>query len=371
MADTRGHKNDLCKKVNSQPPEIEAVQRKDTMSQKILDLSDIVINEEDADKLADLPQDKPPVDAKAAEDGEDKAQDKNAGDDGKKEAASDDKGEDKPEDADKNDGEDKGEDKEEKKEGDPEDKPQDKPEELTPFHKHPDWIKMQEENKRLAQRVDELSKKPPEDKPQLPPEDPQLAHLSPQERAAARVRKEVADKTFEPADTIDATQRYNNYLEEELKRESTKINRTIDDTFTSLGLTDRAQQDKVIAQVAEWKKQGFEVTPKNVAHTLRIAHDTLKKTGAFNAPSDTNPQPDTKVDTDNPTDKPGDTPQDDKPTEDKTQQKKSALSKIHRPKGGSEGGAKKETSVKITNARNKSIDEIVLEAGSQLEHAAG
>lgn len=227
--------------------------------------------------------------------------------------------------------------------------------ELSPFHEHEDWKKLQAEKKELELKVARLEGRVDSTTAKDTPVNP-YAGMSPAEAASKRIRDEYKDKKFEPKDQLEVTERYEKYKlefeqQEQEKRNAykEKISKQIDNTFTELGVTDNKTRDKVMSKVAEWMNEGMAgVSVK----TLKVAHDYLKKTGELDEKQET-PK------TENP---PAPAKQETTTTDKKTE----TNSKISR--SGSAGGENKgESKYLVKNARNKSLDTIVLEIGQQME----
>lgn len=241
------------------------------------------------------------------------------------------------------------------------DKKDEKKEELTPFHEHPDWKKMQETVTNLQKENEDLKNKNADPFPTETPE----------QRADARVRKEWEEKKHK--DQFAAMQAYNRYVNEEKEKDVSRISSEISSAFSELsvqeGSIDAATQEKVAKQVQVWRSEGFPVSPATIKQTLKFAYAHLKKTGALNdKPADTTTQDkstDTKAadkDKDNDAGNNNGTAEDDT---DKKDDKSKTNSKIAKPKGSS-GKLDTDSKVVIPNAKGMSLGQLVENLGEQL-----
>lgn len=262
--------------------------------------------------------------------------------------------------------EDKKEDPEnpEKKEEAPAADPEKKEEAATPdadvpFHKHPDWIKMQEEKKELELKTANL-----EGQLEVLKKDGKITEEKAEEvKSAAQVAEEkVLEKRkggWEPRDALELNRVYGEELEKELgnraqaaerkkidddaayAKQREEIQKKVDDTYAEAGITDEAEKDKAANLVQQWSKDGV---ASFSLPTLKVAIDHLKAKGEIGkAPAA--PTNDPKPVTAEP--------------EKKTQDKDAINKKISKPTN--EGGATN-TPVKrsIGELRKESLEDIVL-----------
>lgn len=229
--------------------------------------------------------------------------------------------------------------------------------ELTPFHEHPDWKKMQEKVDRLEREKQELERKNADPYPTQ----------TPLQRAEARVRAEKAEGKFK--DDFEAMNAYNTYIQEEQKKDQDRVAADVNAAFSEIsqreGSLTQDQQEKIVKQVQEWKAEGLGVTPQTVKQTLKIAYAHLKKTGAFETKPTTTPQPaadpkDTNKDA-QPQGGDGGTSQPDK------EKKESANSRIAKPKGGGNPKPTTQSKVIIPNAARMNLGQLTEALSEQLE----
>lgn len=325
--------------------------KKGTMPNNALDLSDITLPEDDKNKPAELPL--------APDDQKTELEEKNGSQPvEKKEDVIEDKKETteapgKPEEAKPGEPEKKEEVKVEDKK--PDQKPPEE-KELTPFHEHPDWKKMQKENQELRDQLNQLKGKVEVTTAEKTDDDPYAA-LPPRKAAIARVRQEILDKKFNPKDQLELEERVldlqDEYTEKQKTQEKkkleevkTKIEKQIDDTMVEMGVTDPGQQEKIIGLVNKWRSEGMAGIS---VQTLKVAKLYLEKTGELNAPIT-----------------PSEKKEDLKPEEKKEEAKKpDANSKIVRKSGGGTPPTKSQFTLK--NGVNKSLDQLTTELGAQLD----
>lgn len=246
------------------------------------------------------------------------------------------------------------------KDGEKPEKPADPNADAVPFHKHPDWIKMQKEveyykgkvdgmNKDEADKIDDEVKDPYDNKPA-------------RQVAREQIRREVAEGKWKPQDQVDVTDRYEQIIEEvngkraEIRKKiSSRIEREIDDTFDSIGVKDEKTKEKVMAQVNKWRSDGL--TGISVK-TLKLAHTFLKSTGELGDPA----TPETATPAPDPA--PADNPDD--PTQENKQ--KVANRRIGRHKSG--GGGKGNRPL-LRNAHKMTLDDMTHALGKTLDTPSG
>lgn len=250
-------------------------------------------------------------------------------------------------------------DSEEDKDKDPA-KPEDKPDKPTPFHEHPDWKKMQEKVNRLEEENQQLKKGGGEKPPENPYQD--FDGMSAQQAAVKIVRKEVADGKYKPEDAIEAQSRVReveadiekhrseqqNFRQNQFK---TQLTQNTESAFVTAGITDKEQKKAVLQQVLDWEKQGVaRLNPDTIGAVVKVAAEHLKATGKL-----TNPEPP----------KPAESDESKKKTESVKHQKTQTNNKIKKPKSG-DGDSKQNKKKSYASFHNKSLDDIVLDAGKSL-----
>lgn len=235
----------------------------------------------------------------------------------------------------------------------PEEKPEDKKEEPLDFHKHPDWIKREEEKKKLENDLafergknEALSNKDtstPEKKEEI---------KSAARIAEERIRKQVADGLIDPKDELELNRIYGEELEKELEvKEQAKIEAQkeqdrileekrqefttqVNDVYKEFEITDKKEKNKVADLAMSWVNDG---TANLSINTLRLAADHLKAKGEIGKKVEVSPLPVTPVTSD--------------PT-------KNANNRITQP--SNEGGSGNQPVKKSVNdLRRRNLDDIV------------
>lgn len=266
----------------------------------------------------------------------------------------------------------------EKKETTPEEKKEETPEvktETTPdpekkedpekvdFHNHPDWKKREKEleetkleKAKLEGKLEVMEKKGiiTEEKKEEAKSAAQIAEdavLKKREggwepKDALELNKVFSEEFEKALDAkeaakVEATQKEQDAVEERRK----EIQKEVESVYTEFGITDRKDQDKVADLAMKWANEG---TANWSIGTLKLAADHLQAKGQIGKVSTPTPEP-----------KPIETP------EVKTDKKADVNRKIQQPtNAGGGGGAPEKKS--IGELRRKSLDQIVFDSQEAL-----
>ena len=214
---------------------------------------------------------------------------------------------------------------------------------LTPFHEHPDWKKMQEQVRLAEERATRA-------------EQQSRAKAAPDEFAnmtkAQIIEKIVTDKTatgWKPKDQLDydiTMQDARDRADEAIKAQSEKTANLARDTFVQIGITDPADQRKVADLLTSWASAGMNVT----LATFGIAAEHLKLKGELGIKPVVASAPVAPVVT----------PAAPAPTA----QRDKTNSRISRSK--SSGGDPKSAGPSFEYLRNNSLDTIILDQASKV-----
>lgn len=153
--------------------------------------------------------------------------------------------------------------------------PPEPPAQLTPFHEHPDWKKMQLKVEEAQRQAQEAQKQLEESKRAADP----YTGMTAEQVAEAKVREEAQKTPFK--DELAVSRRYSEILTEEktkrqmeadqqLSAQQTEIRVKVAEKFTELGITDTAEQEKVRNLVIEWGKKSpvdygtFDIAAENL-----------------------------------------------------------------------------------------------------------
>lgn len=169
-----------------------------------------------------------------------------------------------------------------------EDKPEDKAD-LTPFHQHPDWKKMQDRLEAAEKRAEEAERAASEAKTAATA-NPEYEGLSPAQIATKEVEKKAA-AGWKPKDQLEVNQVYAEELEkakeikarqDQQKQEDTTraAERAVSGKFLELGISDATEQQKVKDLVLNWSKNGVNIS----LATFDIAAEQLKLKGEIGRP---------------------------------------------------------------------------------------
>ncbi len=324
---------------------------------KPLNLDDIEIPKEDADKPADIDTSPGGADPGVADDPKDAPKEGDE-DNVEEEETEDDK--DKEEEKDSPDEKDQtkeGDEEEEEDEEDPDDK------ELTPFHEHPDWKKMvksREEDKTLITKLEGQVELLTQQKG-LTAEGKEAAVKS----ADDRIQEDI-DNGWEPKDHLELTKRYGQYLRDDIDRQrkeeekkqaeennqleenKKKAGEQINEFFEENKVVSQEDKDLVLEQVIKWRDEGY--VPNPTVGTLKLAFQHLKEAGKLGG---SQPKPKKKEG-------------EEKKEKEAADKKKKTLKKTSRPKGGDGGGERGDGKKPYSKLAQSSIDDIVTEAAKTL-----
>ena len=265
----------------------------------MLNLDDIRIPDEDADKPADINLD-PNVGDDGIGGGEDIDPNK------KVETKSEDNKETPPDPAKPADDPNKPADPSKDPVTDPDKKPEDdKKDTLPPFHEHPDWIKSQEEKKQLETKLANLEGKIEI----LTQGNKGIDNVKENAQVTAKAKiQEKLDAGWKPETQLEVVETYGDFLLEEIESKlkakdeaenkakqemasrEKEISKQVDDTLDKLEIKDDKDRDAVINQVLAWKNEGMGISIK----TLEVAADLIKSKGIIGKPPVTEPTPEDK-----------------------------------------------------------------------------
>lgn len=265
--------------------------------------------------------------------------------------------------------EDKPEEKEEnlEEEKKPEVAEEDEDKKLPPFHEHPDWKKMKQENDSLKEQYEALNKELSEIK--------KNTATTPEEKkeiktAEERIQEDI-DNGWTPKSQLELLQRNNEYSRQEraereqaekaereqkeiqnkekIEEQKKAMQKAVDTAVTELQLA-ADEEEKVYSLVQEWAKQGtIQVSPKTIGKQLELARDVIRNQAQ--KPSDENPNQDPE-------------PEDQEhKKEQKIEARKKANSRISRSSGS---GKNTQPEKKPLSKLRRSLDDIVLESSEAL-----
>lgn len=213
------------------------------------------------------------------------------------------------------------------------------------FHNHPDWKKREQQLKELQDEVERLKTAKPAPVPS--PDD----NLSPEALAEKRVREAAAENP--PKDQLELNRRYTEELSkinseraEQLQTRQAEAmkqgQKMIDDKLDQLSITDEADRKKVREKVQAWYKQGIEVN----VNSFDIAAENLRLKGEIKDPSKPAAPPQTEA----------------SKLQEKADQeaRDKANKRISRPKSDGKGGDKK-SPISYKKLHTMNLDEIVAE----------
>ncbi len=176
-----------------------------------------------------------------------------------------------------------------KKDDDQEQKPPEK--DLTPFHEHPDWQKMQDRLKAAEERATAAEEKANKAS-EATRANKEFDGLSAAKIATKLVEKKVAEG-WKPKDQLEVNEAYAEELvkaqaivkereESEQSKTTAEVQRKLDAKFEQLNITDPEERKKVENQVSGWAKAGMNVS----FETFDVAAENLRLKGEIGKPKE-------------------------------------------------------------------------------------